>query len=105
MAPTAVTCGLPSALIVVSQVVRALCASGAGADPASSLSTMVAQSTGGRPSAAPRLVISMALPPSWVDESCAVVVLRRVVAGEVIYPCSGHDLAARDVEGDAGDPR
>ena len=40
-APTAVTCGLPSSLSVVSQVVRALCASGAGAEPSSSFSTTV----------------------------------------------------------------
>src|SRR3954447_14469170 len=59
-APTAVTCGLPSALIVVSHFVRALCASGAGADPASSFSITASQLTGGRPSAAPKLMISMA---------------------------------------------
>ena len=52
-APTAVTCGLPSSLTVVSHVVRALCASGAGADPASSFSVTAAQFTGGSPSAAP----------------------------------------------------
>src|SRR4029453_14315972 len=78
MAPTAVTCGLPSALIVVSQVVRALCASGAGADPASSLSTMVAQSTGGNPSAAPRLVISMALPLRGWTSLVRLSSIRRV---------------------------
>ena len=35
-APTGVTCGLPSSFTVDSQVVRELCASGAGTDPASS---------------------------------------------------------------------
>src|SRR3954447_11952553 len=55
-APTAVTCGLPSSLTVVSHVVRALWASGAGADPSSSFSTMAAQFTGGSPSAAPKLM-------------------------------------------------
>ena len=44
---------------VASHVVRALCASGAGADPASSFSVTASQSTGGRPSAAPRLMISI----------------------------------------------
>src|SRR6266545_2275702 len=44
-APTAVTCGLPSSLTVTSHVVRALCASGAGAAPASSFSTTSVQST------------------------------------------------------------
>src|SRR6516162_6649801 len=50
-APTAVTCGLPSSLTVDSQVVREFTASGAGADPAASLSATAAQSTGGSPSA------------------------------------------------------
>src|SRR5436190_19243782 len=50
-APTAVTCGLPSSLTVDSQVVREFAASGAGADPAASLSATAAQSTGGSPSA------------------------------------------------------
>ena len=59
IAPTAVTCGLPSPLRVVSHFVRALCASGSGADPASSFSATVAQSTGGSPSASPRLMISI----------------------------------------------
>src|SRR5580658_2291489 len=58
-APTAVTCGLPSSLTVDSQVVREFAESGAGADPASSFSTTAAQSTGGSPSALPRLVISI----------------------------------------------
>src|SRR5215472_13036746 len=57
IAPTAVRCGLPSSLTVDSQVVREFRASGAGADPASSFSTTAAQSTGGSPSALPRLVI------------------------------------------------
>src|SRR6202021_2633900 len=61
-APTAVTCGLPSSLTVDSQVVRAFNASGAGAAPAASLSATTAQSTGGSPSALPRLVISMRHP-------------------------------------------
>src|SRR5262252_209436 len=61
-APTAVTCGLPSSLTVDSQVVREFAASGAGADPASSLSATAAQSTGGSPSALPRLVISIRHP-------------------------------------------
>src|SRR5580693_6735191 len=50
-APTAVTCGLPSSLMVDSQVVREFLASGAGADPAASFSATVAQATGGSPSA------------------------------------------------------
>src|SRR5688572_11047471 len=41
MAPTAVTCALPSSLSVVSHVVWALCASGAGAEPSSSFPTTV----------------------------------------------------------------
>src|SRR5580704_5831919 len=61
-APTAVTCGLPSSLTVDSQVVREFTASGAGADPAASFSATAAQSTGGSPSALPRLVISMSIP-------------------------------------------
>src|SRR5919106_3208655 len=64
-AATAVTCGLPSSLTVASQVVRELCASGAGADPALSFSTTPAQSTGGSPSAAPKLIVSTASPLSW----------------------------------------
>src|ERR1700678_581131 len=61
-APTAVTCGLPSSLTVASQVVREFRAPGAGADPASSVAATVAQFTGGRPSALPRLVISIRHP-------------------------------------------
>src|ERR1700684_2262606 len=57
-APTAVTCGLPSSLTVASHVAREFSASGAGADPASSLAATAAQSTGGSPSALPRFVIS-----------------------------------------------
>src|SRR5215467_3323214 len=73
-APTAVTCGLPSWLTVDSQVVREFAASGAGADPASSFSTIAAQSTGGSPSALPRLVISIRHPSycpgtSWLTAS------------------------------------
>src|SRR5205085_9232761 len=73
-APTAVTCGLPSALTVDSQVVREFTASGAGADPASSLSATAAQSTGGSPSASPRLMISIRHPfivqrTSWLTAS------------------------------------
>jgi hypothetical protein len=63
MAPTAVTCGVPSSLTVASHFVRALCASGSGAEPVSSFSTMASQSTGGSPSAAPRLMISMTVSP------------------------------------------
>src|SRR2546423_5601541 len=59
MAPTAVTCGLPSSLTVVSHFVRALCASGSGAEPSSSFSTTAVQLTGGRPSSTPRLMTSM----------------------------------------------
>src|SRR5207247_9531993 len=51
-APTAVTCALPSSLIVASHFVRALCASGAGADPASSFPSTASHSTGGSPSPA-----------------------------------------------------
>src|SRR5436190_13513654 len=58
-APTAVTCGLPSWLTVDSHVVREFAASGRGVDPASSFSTTTAQSTGGSPSALPRLMISI----------------------------------------------
>ena len=61
-APTAVTCGLPSSLTVASHVVREFAPSGAGVDPASSFSTTAAQSTGGSPSALPRLVISIRHP-------------------------------------------
>src|SRR3954454_17757103 len=61
-APTAVTWGLPSRLTVANHVVREFNASGAGADPAWSVSTTAAQSTGGNPSAAPRLIVSMRLP-------------------------------------------
>jgi hypothetical protein len=46
-------------LTVDSQVVREFAASGAGADPVSSFPAMAAQSTGGSPSALPRLVISI----------------------------------------------
>src|SRR3954447_11599924 len=60
-APTAVTCGLPSAFTVANQVVWALTASGAGADRSSSFATTAAHSTGGSPSAAPRLMTSMGL--------------------------------------------
>src|SRR5262245_61266806 len=73
-APTAVTCGLPSWLTVDSQVVREFAASGAGADPASSFPATAAQSTGGSPSALPRLVISIGHPSivqrtSWLTAS------------------------------------
>src|SRR5579863_10504105 len=61
-APTAVTCGLPSAFTVESHVERALWASGSGGDPASSVSTMSAQLTGGSPSIAPKLMISTTPP-------------------------------------------
>src|ERR1700685_2667127 len=63
-APTAVTCGLPSSLPVPSHVVREFRASGAGADPASSVAATVAQFTGGSPSALPRLAISIGHPLS-----------------------------------------
>src|SRR5262245_18773990 len=56
MAPTTVTCGLPSAMIVASHVERALRNSEAGADPEFSFAMIATQSTGGRPSAAPRLI-------------------------------------------------
>src|SRR5579859_7326934 len=73
-APTAVTCGLPSSLTVDSQVVREFTASGSGADPAASFSATAAQSTGGNPSALPRLVISIRHPfiaqgTSWLTAS------------------------------------
>jgi hypothetical protein len=58
-APTAVTCGLPSSLTVVSHVVREFAASAAGGAPPSSFSTTPAQSTGGSPSALPRLMTSI----------------------------------------------
>jgi hypothetical protein len=61
-APTAVTCGLPSSFTVANHVVRAFGASGAGADSAWSFSMTAAQSTGGNPSAAPRLMVSMRPP-------------------------------------------
>src|SRR3954454_6273560 len=54
-APTAVTCGLPSSLSVVSHVVLEFGQSGFGASRASSLAVMALQSTGGSPSAVPRL--------------------------------------------------
>src|SRR3954471_13203826 len=56
-APTAVTCGLPSSLMVHNHVVRVFAASGVGAEPASSFATTAAQSTGGSPSAFPRLMV------------------------------------------------
>src|SRR5690349_21078503 len=56
-APTAVTCGLPSLLMVVNQVVRLFGDSGSGCEPASSLATTATQSTGGRPSAFPKLIV------------------------------------------------
>src|ERR1700685_443311 len=61
-APTAVTCGLPSSFTVASQVVREFLASAAGADPASSFSTMADPSTEGNPSALPRLMTSIMHP-------------------------------------------
>src|SRR5215470_13509105 len=69
-APTAVTCGLPSSLRVDSQVVREFAPSGAGADPASSFSATAAQSTGGSPSALPKLVISIRHPFLVQEASC-----------------------------------
>src|SRR5882757_7986823 len=87
-APTAVTCGLPSSLTVDSQVVREFSASGAGADPASSFSATAAQSTGGSPSALPRLVISMRHPfpcPAGILAN-SVWEIRRVTTGRVIAP-------------------
>jgi len=73
-APTAVTCGLPSSLTVASQVAREFSASGAGADPAASFPATAAQSTGGSPSALPRLMISIRHPfivqgTSWLTAS------------------------------------
>src|SRR5690349_13675289 len=61
IAPTAVTCGLPSSFTVASHVVSAFTASGAGADRASKLSTTAVQSTSGSPSALPRLIICTVL--------------------------------------------
>src|SRR5580693_5749389 len=75
-APTAVICGLPSSLTVDSQVVREFTASGAGADPASSFSATAAQSTGGSPSALPRLVIFMRH-PLVVQRASRLTVCRR----------------------------
>src|SRR5687768_15635651 len=84
-APTAVTCALPSSLIVESHVVRALCASGAGFDPASSFSTTAVQSTGGSPSVSPKLMISMASFPFVVaDHEPAHWSFRREVVRKVI---------------------
>ena len=51
--------GLPSSFTVDSHVVREFAASGAGAEPVLSLWTTPAQSTGGSPSALPRLMTSM----------------------------------------------
>src|SRR5258708_7301594 len=62
MAPTAVTCGLPSSLIVDSHVVRQFSASVAGAGPEASFSTTVAHSTAGSPSASPKLLICICAP-------------------------------------------
>src|ERR1700752_4911158 len=61
-APTAVTCGLPSSFTVDSQVGREVSAPGAGPEPAPSFATIADQSTGGSPSALPRLVISIRYP-------------------------------------------
>src|SRR3954465_7048088 len=73
-APTAVTCGLPSSLIVDNQVVREFAASGAGADPAASFATTAAHSTGGSLSTSPRLMMSITHPfivkgTSWLKGS------------------------------------
>src|SRR5204862_6634516 len=84
-APTAVTCGLPSWLMVDSHVVREFAASGAGADRAPSFSATAAQSTGGSPSALPRLVISMRYPficPAGILAS-SVWQIRRATTAKI----------------------
>lgn len=103
-APTAVTCGPPSSFTVASQVVRELCASGAGVDPASSLGHC--GPTGGSPSPAPRLMISIA--PSLRSRATVrnqLSYIRRPRTGQVIgaarcgdrsrFGISGH----RDISG------
>src|SRR4051794_20714103 len=99
IAPTAVTCGVPSSLTVASHLVRELCASASGADPASSFSITASQSTGGSPSAAPRLMVSMMLllvrPMTPVH---SVSWLRRAPFGKVIA-CFRGTTAARPHEG------
>src|SRR5690242_6412303 len=95
-APTAVTCGLPSWLMVDSHVVREFTASGAGADRAPSLSATAAQSTGGSPSALPRLVISIRYPfhrlPGILADSAWQV--RRATTAKVTGNAR-HDPSAR----------
>src|SRR3954452_7745065 len=76
-APTAVTCGLPSSFSVVSHVVLALLASGAGGEPSAIRSTIALQSTGGRPSPLPRLMISMRLLSSCLDEDVSIISSHR----------------------------
>src|SRR6202050_1054958 len=83
-APTAVTCGLPSSLTMDSQVVREFRASGAGADPAWSFSTTAAQSTGGSPSALPRLVISIRHPFPAAILANSIWSIRRAATARVI---------------------
>src|SRR5215469_13600308 len=95
-APTAVTCGLPSSLTVDRPVVRELCASGAGADPASSFPATAAQSTGGSPSALPRLVISIKHPFLVRETSCLTASGKwgREATAKVIAHTRGHERRA-----------
>src|SRR5262245_55920002 len=80
-APTAVMCGLPSSLSVDSHVLREFGASGPGVDPASSFLPTAAHSTGGSPSAFPRLMVSICrtyLPVLPRQGQCATRVQPRV---------------------------
>jgi hypothetical protein len=69
--------GLPSSFTVESHVVRALLASGAGGDPASSFSTTFAQFTGGSPSLAtlrPATITFLSEEQDVTDPEAAVLV-------------------------------
>jgi hypothetical protein len=94
-APTAVTCGLPSSLTVDSHVVREFRASGAGADPVSSFSTTAAQSTGGSPSALPRLVISISHPFPAAILANSIWSIRRAATARVIAQRGSRAIRAR----------
>src|ERR1022692_1286925 len=94
-APTAVTCGLLSSLMVDSHVVREFAASGDGVDPASSFPATTAQSTGGSPSALPRLMISiyrtyLAVLPQLVQSATRLAAERARRGSRVGSPGEGR---------------
>ena len=73
---------------------RALCASGAGAEPESRFSTTVVQSTGGNPSAAPKLMISM----GWFyPNGCAPNTAPVCRIGEQLIGTLGIGLGAQNL--------